>query len=175
MPHSNRKPTMKPAAIRLFSLSRPSSRQRAFTLIEVMIVVAIVAILAAVALPSYRDYILRGQLVNATNALASLRSNMERHFQDNRTYNSVTVGGITYASPCSTASLSTLNTNELAAQNLTMSCPVFNPADYTLQVQGSGPLTGFTFTLTHQNVQATTAAPSGWTTSTTRWCVRKGC
>jgi prepilin-type N-terminal cleavage/methylation domain-containing protein len=166
---------MKPAANRVFSLPLPALRQRGFTLIEVMIVVAIVAILAAVALPSYRDYILRGQLVNATNALAGLRSNMERHFQDNRKYNSVTVGATTYATPCSTASLSTLNTNELAAQNLTMSCPTLTDTTYTLQIDGSGPLNGFTFTLNQANAQATTAAPTGWTTSTTRWCVRKGC
>ena len=77
---------MKPAAIRVFSI--PSSRvgQRAFTLIEVMIVVAIVAILAAVALPSYRDYMLRGQLTDVTNEMSTLRANMERHFQDTRQY-----------------------------------------------------------------------------------------
>ncbi len=166
---------MKPAVIRVFSLPLPCTRQRGFTLIEVMIVVAIVAILAAVALPSYRDYILRGQLVNATNALAGLRSNMERHFGDNRQYTSITVGAVTYASPCAAASLTTLNTNELAAQNLTMSCTTLTAVAYTLSVSGNGPIAGFTFTLTEANAQATTAAPSGWATSTTRWCVRKGC
>jgi prepilin-type N-terminal cleavage/methylation domain-containing protein len=165
---------MKPAAIRVFSSPRSSLHQRAFTLIEVMIVVAIVAILAAVAIPSYSEYVTRGRLVNATNALSALRANMERHFLDNRTYNTVTVGATTFSSPCSTASLSTLNT-ELAAQNLTMTCPTLAPAAYTLSVSGSGSLNGFTFTLNQTNVQATTAAPSGWTTSTTRWCVRRGC
>ena len=43
-----------------------------------MITVAIVAILASIALPSYRDYILRGQLVDATNLLSAGRANMER-------------------------------------------------------------------------------------------------
>ncbi len=61
-------------------------RPRGFTLIELMITVAIVAILAAIALPSYRDYILRGQVVDATNGLAGMRADMERFFQDNRTY-----------------------------------------------------------------------------------------
>ncbi|MFM8901360.1 MAG: type IV pilin protein [Burkholderiales bacterium] len=148
--------------------------QRGFTLIEVMIVVAIVAILAAIALPSYKDYIIRGQLSNATNELAGLRAEMERHFQDNRTFQSVTVGTVTFASPCSTASLTTLN-GRLSGLNLTMSCPTWTAATYTLSVAGSGPLTDFTLTLTHLNAQATPNAPSGWGTSTTRWCLRRGC
>ena len=75
----------------------PTARTaRGFTLIEVMITVAIVAILAVVALPSYREYVVRGQLANATNGLATIRAQMERHFQDNRTY--ATSG--TFVTPC---------------------------------------------------------------------------
>lgn len=154
----------------------PPALQRAFTLIEVMIVVAIVAILAAVALPSYNDYILRGRLVNATNALASLQANMERHFQDNRSYQSVTVGTVTFPSPCSAASLTTLNT-DLAAQNIAMSCPTLTATTYQLEIDGSGPLSGFEFTLTHAGVKASnhTGNAAAWGTSTSRWCVKKGC
>src|ERR1700730_8393901 len=71
-----------------------ASRLRGFTLLELMITVAIMGILAAVAYPSYRNYVLRGQIVDATNGLSALRANMERYFQDNRTY--VSVGN----SPC---------------------------------------------------------------------------
>lgn len=59
---------------------------RGFTLIEVMIVVAIVAILAAVALPAYGDYIRRGQLPEAFAGMSDLRVKMEQYFQDNRNY-----------------------------------------------------------------------------------------
>ena len=59
---------------------------RGFTLIEVMITVAIVAILAAVAVPQYTRYIQRGNLVEATNALAEYRVRMEQFYQDNGSY-----------------------------------------------------------------------------------------
>ncbi|MBC7991790.1 MAG: prepilin-type N-terminal cleavage/methylation domain-containing protein, partial [Rhizobacter sp.] len=63
-----------------------SNQQQGFTLIEIMIVVAIIAVLAAFAIPQYRDYVLRGQLIEASNGLSAMRANMERYYQDNRTY-----------------------------------------------------------------------------------------
>lgn len=59
---------------------------RGFTLIEVMIVVAIVAILAAVALPAYGDYIRRGQLPEGFAGMSDLRVKLEQYYQDNRNY-----------------------------------------------------------------------------------------
>ena len=61
-------------------------RARGFTLIEVMITVAIVAILAAVALPTYADYVRRGLLPEAFTALSDFRVKMEQYYQDNRAY-----------------------------------------------------------------------------------------
>lgn len=52
--------------------------KRGFTLIEVMIAVAIVAILTAVALPSYNEYILRSHRANARTALTAVAQWMER-------------------------------------------------------------------------------------------------
>jgi type IV pilus assembly protein PilE len=67
----------------------PARSQKAgFTLIELMIVVAVVAILAAIALPSYNDYIRRGRLPEAFNALSDYRTKMEQYYQDNRSYGS---------------------------------------------------------------------------------------
>jgi type IV pilus assembly protein PilE len=62
---------------------------RGFTLIELMIVVAIVAILAGVALPAYFDYVRRGKLPEAHAALADFRVKMEQYYQDNRNYGGV--------------------------------------------------------------------------------------
>lgn len=136
-----------------------------FTLIELMITVAIVAILAAVAVPSYRDYLLRGHLADATHGLASVRANMERHFQDNRTY--ATVGAFT--TPCAaTASERTFNL-------FVVSCSG-NPTAtaFTLQAVGSSAASGFTFTINQADVRATTAAPTGWNTCATGWMLKRG-
>ncbi len=160
---------MKPAAIRILSLPSSSARQRAFTLIEVMIVVAIIAILAAIAIPSYRDYVIRGQLTAGTNAMAALQSNMERYFQDNRTY----IDSAPFVSPCSAVPLAAMG-----VVNFTMTCPTLLAAAYTVQAAGTGPLNGFIFTVDQTNVRqstGTTGAAAGWGTSNTQWCIKRGC
>lgn len=53
------------------------SAQKGFTLIELMIVVAIVGILAAVAIPQYQNYITRAQVSRVMSELASLRTAVE--------------------------------------------------------------------------------------------------
>lgn len=68
------------------SIPRPDSLQRGFTIIEVMIVVAIIGVLAAVALPAYGDYIRRGQIPEAFAGMSDLRVKMEQYYQDNRNY-----------------------------------------------------------------------------------------
>ncbi len=144
-----------------------------FTLIEVMITVAIVAILAAVALPSYRDYITRGHLADASNGLATMRAQMERHFQDNRTY--ATSG--TFTTPCAAMDpVDTSAPNRSRVFNLfTVSCSGTPTATtFTLQAVGSGAAAGFTFTVNETDVRATTAAATGWPTCASKWMMRKG-
>ena len=57
-----------------------------FTLIELMIVVAIVGILSAVAYPSYQSHVLKSQRQVAQAALVSLSSTMERYYSENNKY-----------------------------------------------------------------------------------------
>ena len=62
------------------------NKMKGFTLIELMIVVAIVAILAAIAIPSYQSYVLRSHRTIAVNALMDLASREARYYTTNNTY-----------------------------------------------------------------------------------------
>ena len=62
------------------------SARRGFTLIELMIVVAIVAILAAIAYPSYQDSILKGRRAEARTAMLELMQQQERYMTQRGTY-----------------------------------------------------------------------------------------
>lgn len=143
------------------------TRYTGFTLIEVMIVVAIIGILSTIAYPSYRDYIIRGQLVDATTGLASFRAEMERHFQDNRTY--ATVG--TFTTPCARTDGSRI------IGNFTIACSgTPSAAGYLMTATGSGPVSDFTFTINELDQRATTAAATGWSPALpcARWVLKRG-
>lgn len=62
------------------------NKQQGFTLAELMIVVVIVAVLAAIAIPSYRDYVVRGNRRAAQAAMMDIATREQQYFVANRTY-----------------------------------------------------------------------------------------
>ena len=137
------------------------SLAQGFTLIELMIVVAIVAILATVAIPSYQDYIRRGQLPEAFTFLSDLRVKLEQYYQDNRAY-----------STNGTCGNGVLNFAPPAAKHFTFSCSTSGTYQaYTLTATGSaGQATGHTYTLTNDGSKATTLF-KGASSSKTCWLI----
>jgi len=146
---------------------------RGFTLIEVMIVVAIVAILAAIAIPSYRDYILRGRLVDATNLLATFRGNMERYFQDNRTY----LASGAFNPPCSAAIPVAQRTQGDSLNGFIVTCSALTATQYTLRADGYGTVAGFAYSVTESDVRQTVTLGANWgavPVPNTCWVVKRG-
>jgi type IV pilus assembly protein PilE len=140
-------------------------RARGFTLLEVMIVVAIVGILAVIALPNYADYVRRGKIIDGTSKLADARVHLEQWFQDHRSYVNACVdppAGVVRITPASD-------------DTFVLSCPVPPTAtQYTVQatgIAGKG-MTDFTYTINERNVKATLA--THWAvTSPDCWITRK--
>ena len=104
-------------------------KQKAFTLIELMVTVAIIGILASIAYPSYRDSVMKSRRADAQGALLAYANSMERYFTVNNTYLTVsstvvapTNAGTTYytiaisTSPAATASTYTINATPIDAQ-----------------------------------------------------------
>src|SRR5439155_4835001 len=65
--------------------SRMKRIQQGFTLIELMIVVAIVGILAAIALPAYQDYVVRSKMSEAEAAIAACKTSVSEYLSSHST------------------------------------------------------------------------------------------
>lgn len=126
---------------------------RGFTLIELMITVAIVAILAGVAGPAYMEYVRRGRTQEATSTLSNARVQFEQYFQDARTY----VGG-----PCPVAP---------ANANFAYGCVTPDANSYTINAVGAGTMAGYTYTINQANVM-TSVTPGGGGGNC--WATKKG-
>ena len=120
-------------------------RTSGFTLIEVMIVMAILAILTAVAYPSYRDYIQRGIRSQGQQYLMDLAQRQEQYFLDARSY---------------ATTIDTTGTAPAAAGQISVAMPLKAAGNYTLVVAAcAAPCVTFRFTLTP--IAGSTMFPSG--------------
>lgn len=63
-----------------------TNKQGGFTLVELMIVIVIVGILAAIAVPAYNDSMRKSRRSDAKAALTSIAARMEQYFMDNKSY-----------------------------------------------------------------------------------------
>jgi type IV pilus assembly protein PilE len=135
-----------------------SSAARGFTLIEVMIVVAIVAILSAVALPAYGDYVRRGQLPEAFSGMADLRVKMEQYYQDNRNYGAAQCADAGPPSWSGGDGTLTYSGSDPARALFTFACRLdAGGQGYTIIATGNtGRAVGHVYTITQGNARGTT-------------------
>ena len=126
-----------------------------FTLIELMVTVAIIGILAAIAVPMYGDYVTRSRIIDGTSKMGDIRTQMEKYFMDNRTY-------LNGAACGAQASIAAYNTDPSA--NFAISCPAPTATTYTIQADGikARGMGGFSYSVDQANVKTTLGVGGSW-------------
>ncbi len=140
------------------AIQRIQRIQRGFTLIEIMISVAIVGILLAAALPAYSDYVTRGRLTEAFTSLGGAQPSAEQFWSNFRTYAGFDTGG---SFP--------LNSN-----NFSYALSNAGPSSYTITATGIGKMNGFVYSIDQNGTRVTVASPAGWGTNAGCWVDHKG-
>lgn len=131
-----------------------------FTLIELVIAMAVVALLAAVAIPAYNDFTSRGKLAEGMANLSNLRLQMEQYYSDNRTYRNA-------AGACAVADF---NGNDFAFTCQTASATTFTWTATSLSGLGSG---AYQYSI-DQNGTRKTLKYDGAASASQCWEVRAG-
>ncbi len=126
--------------------------QQGFSLLELMIVVAIIGIISAIAVPAYQDYVTSAKTTEATSGLADLRVRLEQYYQDNRTYAGFVDGGCNFTSN---------NKPAIIAQNFSYQC-VTNADSYRITATGNSGkgMSSFEYTIDEDNLR-TSKTPDG--------------
>ena len=134
---------------------------RGFTLIELMVVVAIVALLAAIAIPGYTDYVRKGRRADGQGALLSTAGALERYYSEYARYTTA-VGSATCAALVPAESPEKY-------YSLTGTAPVCTDSTFLITATPQGAQVGDkcgSLTLTHAQVKGVSggslAASSCW-------------
>ena len=138
---------------------------RGFTLIELMITIAVIAILSAIALPSYTNYVRRGKLAEAASSLSELRLRAEKYFADNRTYQNAAATDVGFSE--------TIN----GARYFTYNCATTGPNNFTCTATGVATegMTGFSYTINESATRTSTfTGLPGWNNSGSCWVMKQG-
>lgn len=139
-------------------------KQKGFTLVELMIVVVIAGILAAVVVPAYGNYVLRGKLTEASSELSAMRVKLEQYYQDSRTYAGACTDGTVAPLPSGT-------------KYFTYACPTLTAAAFTVTATGveAQGTDDFVYTIDQDNAKQTTDAPADWGAMPVNcWITKKG-
>lgn len=121
-----------------------------FSLIELMIALAIATLLAVFTIPTYRDHVMRSRIPEATSGLLLTGMRLEQYYQDHRSYANASAScGVTLPQP----------------EQFTFDCTVpLDGQSFLLTAVGraSGSMAGFGYTLDHLGTQRTTSLPDDW-------------
>ncbi|MDD2883994.1 MAG: type IV pilin protein [Dechloromonas sp.] len=129
-------------------MGNTSASRHGFTLIELLIVIAIIGILAAIAMPSYTNYIRKQELRAAESSLASMTLAMENRYMQSFSYAAATT---TTADSQSTLTGWAPSQNKFDYIILTKDD---SARTYTLQASGTGTMAGCTLSITESNVRS---------------------
>lgn len=131
--------------------------QQGFSLMEVMVTIAIVGILSAVALPAYTNYVMRARLTEAFTSLGGAQPAAEQFWANTRSY----------------AGFDAASNFPAATENFDFALSGASASAYVITATGKGKTLGFAYTVDQNGARATTATPS-WGTSANCWVDRAG-